>query len=380
MLTAAHALPQPVASADKGCSMSEHGPTIRVLAPAGMSRRRIMGLAGAALAAGAAPARAEGPPLNLFTYSTYGSEPVIAAGRAKGFIVKPTVYAGADEMMAKLRGGGTKLYDMVVPLHTYVGVAAQAGLLEPMDPARLPNLAQVAQQFRSIPDWSPGGALYGVPFVWGANAMAYDYSEIGQIDSLNVLFDPGYKGRVSMRDDVEDAISVAALHLGMQDPFDLDERALQEIKKVLIAQKPLNRAYWKNIADLRAMFASSEIVAAWATLSVVAPLRRNGLDIRWVWPKEGALGWSEGIAAVKGTRNKDQVEAYANFTLGADYGEALARGTLYATTSGDALKRLPPDLVQELGIQPERMGSVLFKRLPSDKNRWNEIWTEVKAS
>lgn len=360
--------------------MTEPGPTIRMLVPSGMSRRRILHLAGAALGATVAPARAEAPPLNLFTYSTFGSEPVIEASKARGFTIKPTVYAGADEMVAKLRGGGTKLYDMVVPLHTYVGVAAQAGLIEPMDPAKLPNLAQVVPEFRAIPDWSPGGKLFGVPFVWGANAMAYNNAETGPIDSLKILFDPKFKGRVSMRDDVEDAISVGALYLGMKDPFNLDEKALQDIKKLLIAQKPMNCAYWKNIADLRAMFAANEIVAAWATLSVVAPLRKNGVDIRWVWPVEGALGWSEGIAAVKGTKYKDQVEAYANFTLGPDYGEALARGTLYATTSGDALKRLPDALVQELGIQPERMSNVLFKRLPNDKNRWNEIWTEVKAA
>lgn len=354
---------------------------VSVLIPAGMSRRRVLQLvAGSGVAGAVRPAAAQAATLNLFTYPTYASEPLIALGTEKKLSVRTTVYSGGDEMLAKLRGGGTKLFDMVVPVHNYVELAANAGLIEPMDPAKLHNLTDVVPEFRSIPSWSPGGTFYGVPFVWGANALAFTYPQTGAVDSLDVLFDAKWKGRVSMRDDVEDAIEVGALYLGIKDPFNLDEQALQQVKKLLIAQKANNRAYWKNIADLRAMFANGEVVAAWATLSVVAPVRKNGVDIRWVWPKEGALGWSEGISAVKGTRNKAAVEAYADFTISPEYGDTLARQTLYATTSATALKQLPAELVEQLGIQPQRMCSVLFKRTPPNKARWDEIWTEVKLA
>jgi spermidine/putrescine-binding protein len=348
-----------------------------------MSRRRLLALLGGAAAsplAGRMGFAQSAQHLNLFTYPTYANEAIIGAGRGKGFDVKTTIYSGADEMIAKLRGGGTRLYDMIVPLHTYVKVAADTGLIEAMDPAKLPHLKQVTKQFTEIPDWSPNGKFHGVPFVWGANAVAYNYAEAGDVDSLKTLFEGKFKGRVAMRDDVEDAIAIGALYLGIKDPFDLDEKALQEVKKVMIAQKPMNRTYWRNIADLRTMFASGEVVVAWATLSVVAPLRKNGLDMRWIWPKEGALGWTEGIAAVKGGKNRAGVEAYANFTISPEYGEMLARETRYATTSSEALKRLPPEIVTELGIQPERMAHLMFKKLPSNKNRWTEIWTEVKAA
>ena len=102
--------------------------------------------------------------------------------------------------------------------------------------------------------------------------------------------------------------------------------------------------------------------------------------IRWFWPKEGALGWSEGISAMMGTSNKAGVEDCANFTISPEYGETMARQTLYATTSGTALQQLPPELVEQFSIQPERMGAVLFKRTPPNKPRWDEIWTEVKLA
>ena len=82
----------------------------------------------------------------------------------------------------------------------------------------------------------------------------------------------------------------------------MDEKELQEVKKLLISQKPLVRAYWKNVADVQNMLASGEVVVAWTFLAVIAPLRKAGIDAGWVWPKEGALGWSEAISAVKGTK------------------------------------------------------------------------------
>ena len=358
-------------------------PEIRVLAPAGISRRQLLALLAAAGIAPLAPrfgSAQTSAQLNLFTYPTYANEKIVAAGKEQGLDVKTTIYSGADEMIAKLRGGGTRLYDMIVPLHTYVKVAADAGLIEPLDPSKMPNLAQVTKAFTTIPDWSPGGKFYGVPFVWGANAMAYNFAETGDVDSLKLLFEGEYKGRVAMRDDPEDALAVGALYLGIKDPFKLDEKALQEVKKVMIMQKAMNRTYWRNIADLRTMFANNEVVLAWATLSVVAPLRNNGMDMRWIWPKEGALGWTEGIAAVKGGKNRAQVEAYANFTISPEYGEVLARVTRYASTSATVLERLPKELVAELGIQPERMANLMFKQLPENKPRWTEIWTEVKAA
>lgn len=355
---------------------------IRVLVPAGISRRRLLALLAGAGTMPFVPrsAFAQVPQLNLFTYPTFANEKIVAAGKEQGLDVKTTIYSGADEMIAKLRGGGTRLYDMIVPLHTYVKVAADADLIEPLDPAKMPNIAQVTKAFTTIPDWSPAGKFYGVPFVWGANAMAYNFAETGDVDSLKLLFEGKFKGRVAMRDDSEDAIAVGALYLGIKNPFDLDEKALQEVKKVMIMQKAMNRTYWRNIADLRTMFANKEVVVAWATLSVVAPLRNNGMDIRWIWPKEGALGWSEGIAAVKGGKNRAHVESYANFTISPEYGEVLARATRYASTSSRALERLPADLIKELGIQPERMANLMFKQLPKNKPRWTEIWTEVKAA
>jgi putative spermidine/putrescine transport system substrate-binding protein/spermidine/putrescine transport system substrate-binding protein len=294
--------------------------------------------------------------------------------------LKPTFYSSSDEMMAKLRGGGTKIYDMIVPVQNYVEPAAKAGLIEPLDPASLTNSKDIFEQFRESPQWRVGGKLYGIPFVWGANAMAFNRKETGDLESLGALFDPKYKGRIAMRDEPEDSLAVGALHLGIKKPYAMEEKELQEVKKVLIAQKPLVRAYWKNIADVQNMLGSGEVVVAWSFLAVVAPLLKAGVDVGWVWPKEGAIGWNEAISAVKGTPNLKLVQEYANFSLSPEYGETMARQTRYAPSSKAAIARLDDKLIKDLGIDITKVDRLVFKDIPKDKSRWNEIWNEVKAA
>ncbi|CAN5701195.1 spermidine/putrescine ABC transporter substrate-binding protein [soil metagenome] len=360
---------------------------LNLLVPAGMSRRGMMralaaaGLGTSALAAGASRAFAQDRMLNYFTWSSWGEGPFVEDAKKKiNLDLKPTFYSSSDEMIAKLRGGGTKLYDMIVPVQNYIAPAAKAGLIEPLDPASLPNAKTVFTEFQAQPQWSYEGKLYGVPFVWGANAMAFNRKETGELDSLDALFDPKFKGRIAMRDEPEDSLGVGALKLGIKKPYAMDEKELQEVKKLLISQKPLLRAYWKNVADVQNMLASGEVVVAWTFLAVIAPLRKAGIDAGWVWPKEGAIGWSEAITAVKGTPKLKLVQEYANFTLSPEYGEFMARTTRYAPSSKTAVDRLEPELVKDLGIDPKNVSRLAFKEIPKDKSRWNEIWNEVKAA
>jgi len=363
-------------------------PSINILLPRGISRRSVIqllagtaGFGGAAGQLGISEALAQTRALNYFTWSAFGVQEFVDDAKKKiGLELKPTFYSSSDEMMAKLRGGGTRIYDMIVPVQSYVEPSVRAGLIEPLDPASLPNTKTLFPEFQASRHWTVDGKIYGVPFVWGANALAFNRKETGDIDNMDVLFNPKFKGRIAMRDEAEDSLGLGALRLGIKKPFSMGEKELQEVKKLLISQKPLVRAYWKNFADVQNMLASGEVVVAWTFLAVIAPLRKAGIDAGWVWPKEGALGFQEAISAVKGTKNIKLVQEYANFTLSPEFGEFLARTTRYAPTSKASVERLEPQLVKDLGIDSTKVDRVVFKEIPPNKPRWEEIWNEVKAA
>lgn len=357
---------------------------LNVLLPAGMTRRQTMKALAATLGVSALPGSALAQAdrtLNYFTWSSWGEKPFADLAKAKVNIeFRPTFFSSSDEMVAKLRGGGTKLYDMVVPAQHFVALSVRAGLFEPLDPAKMTYRKDLFTEFQNDPNWTVDGKLYGVPFVWGANAMAFNRKVTGDLDSMSALFDKKWKGRIALRDDAEDTLCMGALMLGIKDPTNMDEKALQEVKKLLISQKPLLRAYWKNVADLQTMLGSGEVVVAWAFLNVIEPLKKAGIDAGWVWPKEGALGWSESVSAVKGTKKLALVEEFANFTLSPEHGEMMARYLGYAPASKVAVDRLEPKLVTDLGIDPKAFSRLTFKGNLTNRSRWNDIWNEVKAA
>ena len=136
-------------------------PSFNVLVPAGMTRRRFMRKLGAAgatagLAGQATPARAAGGTLNYFTWSAWGGESFVADAKKIGIDLKGTFYSSSDEMMAKLRGGGTKLYDMIVPVQHYCTIAADNDLIEPMDKAKFTNMKDLFPEFVGTRHWEFG--------------------------------------------------------------------------------------------------------------------------------------------------------------------------------------------------------------------------------
>ena len=353
-----------------------------MLVPTSISRRHLLKLVAAAAATsgvGINMAQAA-ETLNLFTWTTFGEQPFIEFSAENDFTIRPTFYASTDEMLSKLRGGGTRLYDMAVPLQSAVPLMAELGLIEPMDKSRFTNIDGVFPEFVGTPEWEFDGKFYGVPFVWGANAIAYNKAETGEVDSLDGLFDPKFAGKIGMRDEAEDSLAIGALKLGIKQPYQMDEEQLQEVKKLLISQKPLVRSYWKSIADVQTMLASGEVVVTWAFLAIIKPLRDQGVDAHWVWPKEGAIGWNEGIVLVSGSKNKQLVEDYANLTISADYGVMMGKTSRYATSSRAAVEKMGPETAAELGIDPATMSQLVFKQHLPNRARWVDIWNEVKAA
>jgi spermidine/putrescine transport system substrate-binding protein len=351
------------------------------------SRRSFLAAAGAWAAMVAIPrttfaqATLTGP-LHWYAFGTLYSDPYLLEPWLKetGVQVKQTPWTGADEMSAKMRSGAAKVFDSASIPQQWIRLFAKEGVIEPVDLSNVRNYDGLFPEFANSPYVKFDGQVWGVPWVWGANAIAYNKKDIPEVTSLSVLFDEKLKGRISMRDDPEDSLAVAALYLGIKEPFSMTEAQLQEAKKLLVKQKPLVRAYWKSPADLQTMFANGEISVAWAQLGIIEPLRKSGVNMGWVWPKEGVLGFFNGNCTVKGTAKKREAEAFANYLIGPAYGVRLGEKTGYATTSGLAAAKMSPEILAKAGLDPSKLKLLTFKELIPNRSTWQRLMDEVKAS
>lgn len=116
--------------------------------------KRLIVIAAALLCA--ASAWAQKNKLNVFIWSEY-IDPKIIQNFEKEFDCKVTVdlYEDNESMVAKLQGGGTSLYDIVVPSDYIIPSMISQKLLAPLRMENVPNLKNVDPKFANR-EYDPG--------------------------------------------------------------------------------------------------------------------------------------------------------------------------------------------------------------------------------
>ena len=71
------------------------------------------------------------------------------------------------------------------------------------------------------------GKVYAIPFAFDSIGIIYDTDKVDPPPdtSMNVLWDPKYKGKILAYDNGEHNFSFTALTMGIEDPFHLTRRA-----------------------------------------------------------------------------------------------------------------------------------------------------------
>ena len=159
------------------------------------------------------------PTLNLLVWEGYADPSFVKAFEEQHHCKITASYMGSsDELVAKLRGGSAGNYDVISPSSDVATSIAAAGLAAPLDLTKIPSYGQLSPQLTSLPLVRMKSQVYGVPFMWGPDPLIYDTTVFAQApDSWNVLWDPKYRGKISVWDDLS-TIYMAAQVLGFDKP------------------------------------------------------------------------------------------------------------------------------------------------------------------
>lgn len=287
--------------------------------------------------------------------------------------------ASEEELLTKLRTGKAGDIDVILPNASILPVAINEGLVEPIDTKKLTHYQDIYEPFKKLPENQNNNQLYAVPWVWGSTGIAYNTDMIkGKIDTVQALWDQKYKGKIAFRDDYNDAVMTAALALG-QDPNHPSD--LNAIKNKLLEQKQLNRTYWKTGDEFSKLFAGNQISIGLMWSGQAATMKKNGQPIQYVIPKEGAIGWIDNWAIVKGTKKSDLALKFIDFMLSPEFQTNWAKSGGPNPANIQATKNLDPTYVKEMGINEETIQKLHFISYHSDaeKKNWNTMWQEVKS-
>src|SRR5579863_3557040 len=328
------------------------------------------------------------PTLNLLVWEGYADPSFVKAFEDENHCKVSASYMGSsDELVAKLRGGSSGNYDVISPSSDVASSIATSGLAAPLDLSKLPSYTQLSAQLTSLPLVRANGLVYGVPFMWGPDPIIYDTSAFPQPpDSWSVMWDPKYKGKVSVWDDLS-TVYLAAQVLGYDKPdssqlYNLSDDQLEAVKKKLLELKPNVRKMWSTGGELTNLFVSHEIVIAMGWPLNTADLKKAGFPVGETIPKENTTGWIDHLMITSGSENKDLAYEFLEYMIQAQTQKKVTDVTGYTPANPQAAKFMTADEVKNLHLDDvdNYQKRLYFWQNVPRRAKYNEIWNEVKAA
>jgi putative spermidine/putrescine transport system substrate-binding protein/spermidine/putrescine transport system substrate-binding protein len=352
-----------------------------------MKRRAILlGILAALLVSNACRKKEES--LSLLVWEGYSDESAVRGFEETHHCKISASYMGSsDELVAKLRGGSASNYDVISPSSDVAASIARTGLAAPLDLSKLPSYAQLSSRLRDLPLVKANGHVYGVPFMWGPNPLLYDTTVFAQApDSWAIFWDPKYKGKISVWDDLS-TVYMAAQILGYDKPnasqlYNLTDEQLAAVKKKLLELKPNVRKMWSTGGELTNLFQNHEIVLAMGWPLNTNDLRKANFPIGETIPKENTTGWIDHLMITAASSRKDLAHAFLEYMIEAKTQKLVTDRTHYTPANLSTAQFLTPDEIKGLHLDnPDAyMQRIYFWQDVPRRARYNEIWNEVKAA
>ncbi|MGV9771161.1 polyamine ABC transporter substrate-binding protein [Streptosporangium sp. NPDC003464] len=293
--------------------------------------------------------------------------------------LKVTLHDTNEIIMGKLTAGADTGLDVAFVSGQYAQALNEAGLLEPIHPELIPNLANLYPEAKELS--YDKGNVFSVPYTWGTTGICYR-SDLVKTEptSWNDILNPPdeAKKKVTMMTTERWLALPAVKALGLSVNTKSDED-LAKVKAKLLEAKPNLLRY--DDVDFGKRLTSGEAVMAEAWDGWCPTSEKN---IKFVVPKEGSDLWVDTMVVLKGSKNKEAAHAFINFILDPEIHGWAAENILYKVPNKAAMDKLPKDLVEKnapLQMTPSQLlaGESIID-LGEDSTKFTRLATEVQAA
>lgn len=278
-------------------------------------------------------------PLRILTWPGYADQDLVREFERRHKVRVEVTFVGTDDALwEKLTGNGGGHFDVLAANTAELTRFIDNGFVAPLDLANIPNTRHQLPRFRdlaSIPGIHRGGRVYAVPYTYAEMGLIYNRRLVSEAPkSMGALWDPRYRGRVLAYDGSTHNFSLAALLLGLRNPFHMEERDFGRAVDKLIELRHNVLTFYTLPEEAVELFRENQVALVFANFGdqQVKQLRNAGADIGYVIPREGALAWLDCWAVAKGTPNKKLAEAWIDFTLERPVSRALTQRQGLANT------------------------------------------------
>ena len=268
--------------------------------------------------------------VNVYNWSDYIDPKVLEDfTRETGIKVQYDTFDANETLETKLLAGKSG-YDVVVPTAYFLERQIKATVFQKLDKSKLKNLANVWPNIaRRLAVYDPGNQ-YAVNYMWGTTGIGYNVKAMherlgpnGTIDSWDAVFKPENLAKfkdcgVQMLDSADDIIP-AALHFLHLNPNSADPKELGEAAALVMKIRPSIRKF--HSSEYLNALASGEVclVVGWSGDIKQSQKRaaeaKNGIEIGYSIPKEGAQMFFDNLAIPRDARHVPEAHAFIDYLL-----------------------------------------------------------------
>lgn len=243
--------------------------------------------------------------------------------------VEVTLIGSDDAMWERLSVGQGADFDVFAVNTAELQRYIDKGISIPLIPVNIPNTTRQLPRFRdlsAIPGITHKGAVYAIPYTYSEMGLIYDRKAFKTPpDSFSAMWDKRFKGRVLAYQASEHNFSLAAMVLGLKDPFHIANKDFERLSRHLVELRRNVLTFYSQPDEATRLFMQNNIALLFANYGAqqVDMLKKAGADIGYVIPKEGALAWLDCWSITHGVRNRKLAEAWINYTLEVPVSHAL---------------------------------------------------------
>ena len=227
-----------------------------------------------------------------------------------------------------------------------------------LDHSKLPNFQKYAGAAYKNPTFDPGNK-YTVAWQAGLTGLAYNPKLTKRpITSFQDLFDPAFKGKITMFGDDTDFPTLTMIGMGI-DPAKSTEEDWKRTAEKMKELRPQIREFIDNAGEAEVLQSGN----AWISMAYsgdIFILNNSGApDIKFVVPKEGAVLWQDNMAIPKGAKHPLDAITYMDYVYRPDVATMLTEYIAYITPVPSVKDRLQAKAAKASGEDKDYLDSLI---------------------
>ena len=288
----------------------------------------------------------------MFNWADYIADANIEEFKARYDIGEFTydIYPSNEELLTRLQGGATGLYDVCAPTCEFVPTMADQDFIVPLDMTRIPNAAFINPTFQNFFD--PAGPqakynTYQIPKDWGTTGISLRSKVVTEeVKTWKQFFEvaPKYSGRIVVVNSAGDVMTAPLKALGYS-LNSVDPTELGEARELLRGLAPHVLVLDSDTYQDKLRTEEAVLGLTWTGGIDELKAEPETADVVYNVPEDGTLYWMDSWVILKDAPHPEAAYAWLNFIHEPEIQAVETESNYYATANDEAKKLVDPELL-----------------------------------